>query len=90
MKLSPLSYLAIFLIKVYKVCLSPILGNNCRFNPSCSSYAIEAYRLHGFFKGTWLTTKRILRCHPWGGCGYDPVPLPKMKKKKKEESKKDV
>ena len=49
---------------------------NCRFQPTCSSYAIEALQVHGVFKGTWLAVRRIGRCHPWGGSGYDPVPGP--------------
>ncbi len=74
MKKSPLTYLAIFFIKVYKYTISPIIGNQCRFTPSCSSYALEAYQVHGFIKGSYLMVKRILKCHPWGGRGYDPVP----------------
>ena len=62
------------LVALYRVAISPWLGNNCRFEPSCSAYAMEALRLHGAFRGTLLTTKRIARCHPWGGSGYDPVP----------------
>jgi len=54
--------------------ISPWLGANCRFDPTCSTYAIEALQVHGILKGTWLAVKRIGRCHPWGGSGYDPVP----------------
>ena len=61
-------------IKVYKVTLSPFLGNSCRYQPSCSQYGIEAIQKHGAVKGGWLTTKRVCSCHPWGGHGYDPVP----------------
>ena len=64
----------IFLIKVYQVTLSPFLGGNCRYQPSCSHYGIEAIGKYGPFKGGWLTLKRILSCNPWGGSGYDPVP----------------
>ncbi len=85
MKTSLFAYLAIFFIKVYKVLISPLIGNTCRFVPTCSSYAIEAYMVHGFFKGTYLTIRRILRCHPWGGHGYDPVPEKIDNKKKKKE-----
>lgn len=62
------------LVKLYRVAISPWLGMNCRFQPTCSEYAIEALRRHGVFRGTWLAAKRIGRCHPWGGSGYDPVP----------------
>jgi len=62
------------LIHVYRFLLSPWLGNNCRYTPSCSQYALDAIRLHGAFRGTALAVRRILRCHPWGGSGYDPVP----------------
>lgn len=62
------------LIRLYQVVISPVLGPKCRFTPSCSHYGIEALKKHGVFKGLWLTIKRIGRCHPWGGHGYDPVP----------------
>ena len=62
------------LVALYRVTISPWLGANCRFEPSCSAYAMEALRVHGAFRGTWLTIRRIGRCHPWGGSGYDPVP----------------
>ncbi|WP_205508404.1 membrane protein insertion efficiency factor YidD [Longitalea arenae] len=64
----------IALIKLYQWIISPILGPKCRFTPTCSQYAIEALKKHGIFKGLWLTVKRLSRCHPWGGHGYDPVP----------------
>ncbi len=62
------------LVWLYRKGLSPLLGANCRFEPSCSAYAEEALREYGGFKGGWLTLRRISRCHPWGGSGYDPVP----------------
>ena len=62
------------LVRLYRLVLSPWLGRNCRFQPTCSSYAIEALQVHGALKGSWLAIKRIFRCHPWGGSGYDPVP----------------
>ncbi len=62
------------LVSLYRYLLSPWLGANCRFDPSCSAYAIEALRKHGAFRGSWLTIRRISRCHPWGGSGHDPVP----------------
>ena len=63
-----------FLVRVYQVALSPLLGPNCRYYPTCSQYAIEALETHGTFKGTWLAIKRISRCHPWHEGGFDPVP----------------
>ncbi len=68
------SYPFIFLIKVYQRIISPLLGPKCRFTPTCSNYAVEAFSKYGLFKGFWLSVKRISRCHPWGGHGYDPVP----------------
>ena len=62
------------LIRFYQICISPYLPNSCRYTPTCSQYALEAFRKYGPFKGFWLALKRILRCHPWGGSGYDPVP----------------
>ena len=69
-----LSYPFIFLIKIYQWIISPWLGSKCRYTPTCSQYGIEALKKHGIFKGSWLTIKRISRCHPWGGHGHDPVP----------------
>lgn len=67
-------YIPILLIKFYQGAISPFLPPACRYTPTCSAYALQAYRKHGFFKGTYLTVKRILSCHPWGGSGYDSVP----------------
>lgn len=64
----------IALLRGYQYAISPMLGLNCRFHPSCSDYAIEALQRYGLFKGGWLATKRLLRCHPWHCGGYDPVP----------------
>lgn len=64
----------IVLIRFYQVCISPYKPASCRFTPTCSSYALEAFRKHGPIKGLYLSVRRILRCHPWGGSGYDPVP----------------
>lgn len=61
-------------IRFYQLCISPMLPNACRFTPTCSQYAAEAIMKHGIFRGSWLALRRILRCHPWGGSGYDPVP----------------
>ncbi len=64
----------IYLIKFYQITLSPFLGSNCRFQPTCSQYMIEAINLHGVLKGLNLGFKRISKCHPLGSKGYDPVP----------------
>ncbi|MCB4808226.1 membrane protein insertion efficiency factor YidD [Tamlana sp. 62-3] len=64
----------LFLIKVYQVFISPLTPATCRFQPTCSHYIVKALKKHGLFKGSWLAIKRISRCHPWGGSGYDPVP----------------
>jgi hypothetical protein len=73
MKTNVLVYFAILLIKAYKYLISPILPNSCRFYPSCSEYALDAFNKYGFVKGFWLTLKRIGRCHPFCDGGYDPV-----------------
>lgn len=64
------------LIRLYRYFVSPMLGPNCRFYPSCSCYAEEAIEHHGIVRGSYLTARRILRCHPWHSGGYDPVPPP--------------
>lgn len=66
--------LLIFSIRIYQCCISPMFPPSCRFTPTCSQYAVEAITRHGAVKGLWLTVKRLCRCHPWGGSGYDPVP----------------
>lgn len=71
---NPISTLLILLIKIYKGAISPYLPRACRYTPTCSEYGIEAIKKHGPFKGTFLTLKRVSRCHPWGGHGHDPVP----------------
>jgi uncharacterized protein len=68
-------------VYIYKYAISPITPASCRFTPTCSEYAVEAIKIHGPFVGFWLGSKRILRCHPWGGHGYDPVPPKKVKNK---------
>ncbi len=65
------------LIRGYQLLLSPLLGNNCRYHPTCSAYAREALLAHGPWRGARLALGRISRCHPWGGHGYDPVPAPR-------------
>ncbi|MBP5791085.1 MAG: membrane protein insertion efficiency factor YidD [Kiritimatiellae bacterium] len=67
--------LLILLVKAYQITLSPLFSGCCRFEPSCSNYMIEALERHGALKGGWLGLKRLLRCHPFGLHGYDPVPL---------------
>lgn len=69
-----LARLLILPIRFYQLCISPLLPPVCRFTPTCSAYAIEALRRHGALRGSRLAIRRILRCHPWGGSGYDPVP----------------
>ena len=64
----------ILIIKAYRVTLSPLIGRQCRYLPTCSQYGLEAITKYGPWKGGWLTLKRILSCNPWGGSGYDPVP----------------
>nr|WP_026476759.1 membrane protein insertion efficiency factor YidD [Alkaliphilus transvaalensis] len=71
--MSRLVKFCIFLIRLYQRWISPIKGQTCRFYPTCSQYSIEAYKEFGFFKGTYLTLRRILRCHPFHPGGYDPL-----------------
>lgn len=66
--------LLILPIRFYRGAISPMFPSVCRFTPTCSSYAIEAIERHGAVKGMWLAAKRLSRCHPWGGSGFDPVP----------------
>jgi hypothetical protein len=72
--LSLLRALCIALIRFYQWIVSPLLPKSCRFLPTCSDYAAEALQRHGVLDGAWLTVRRLARCHPWGGSGYDPVP----------------
>jgi len=65
------------LVRLYQLTLAGVLPPSCRFEPSCSHYAMEALRQHGAMRGTVLTVRRLLRCNPWGGMGYDPVPAPR-------------
>lgn len=69
-----IKWVLILPIRFYQLSISPMLPKSCRFEPTCSAYAVEAIRRHGPLKGLWLAVRRILRCHPWGGSGYDPVP----------------
>lgn len=72
--MSPLARVLALPVRGYRLLVSPWLGRNCRFAPSCSEYALEALERHGAVKGGWLAARRICRCHPWGGEGFDPVP----------------
>jgi hypothetical protein len=79
--ISPLQKLLISVIRLYQIAISPMLGPRCRFTPTCSQYAIEAVKSHGVIKGSWIASKRVLKCHPLNDGGYDPVP-PKQPKNK--------
>jgi len=78
--LNPVQHILVLGVRLYRLTLSPaktfVFGESgrCRYTPSCSGYALEAVKLHGAIAGSWLAVKRIGRCHPWGGCGFDPVP----------------
>ncbi len=72
--MSPLAQIAALPVRAYRLIFSPWVGHNCRYQPTCSAYALEALEKHGGIKGSLLTLRRIGRCHPWGSSGYDPVP----------------
>ena len=72
--MTPLAHIVALPIRIYRLVFSPWVGFNCRYQPTCSAYALEALEKHGPIKGVWLAARRIGRCHPWGGDGYDPVP----------------
>ncbi|MEL7465458.1 MAG: membrane protein insertion efficiency factor YidD [Pseudomonadota bacterium] len=72
--MTPLAWVVSLPVKLYRATFSPIVGMNCRYHPTCSAYALEALEKHGAIKGSWLAARRILRCHPFGGSGFDPVP----------------
>jgi len=69
-----MKYVLLGLLKLYRLVVSPLYGNVCRYYPSCSAYALRAVGVHGAVKGSWLAGRRLLRCHPWAAGGYDPVP----------------
>lgn len=69
-----MKHFVIIPVRLYQMLVSPLLPPACRYYPSCSNYMIAAVRKHGALRGTWLGLRRLLRCAPWGGCGYDPVP----------------
>ncbi|MEC7415611.1 MAG: membrane protein insertion efficiency factor YidD [Bacteroidota bacterium] len=64
----------IFLVKIYQSIISPLFPPTCRYKPTCSEYAIQSLKKHGLIKGVYLSIKRVVNCHPWGGSGYDPIP----------------
>jgi putative membrane protein insertion efficiency factor len=73
------SFPIVVLVKIYQWIISPILPQSCRYTPTCSNYMLEALKVHGPLKGTYLGLKRISSCHPWGGSGHDPVPKKKIR-----------
>lgn len=72
--MSPAAWILSLPVRFYRAVFSPWVGHNCRFEPTCSRYALDALEKHGAVRGGWLMIRRILRCNPWGGMGYDPVP----------------
>lgn len=74
-----MKYLLIGIVRIYQAVISPYLPSSCRYQPTCSHYAVEAIRTHGALRGTWLAVTRIARCHPWSKGGHDPVPGQKQK-----------
>ncbi|MDM8167079.1 membrane protein insertion efficiency factor YidD [Roseovarius sp.] len=72
--MSPLAHILSLPVKAYRLVFSPWVGWHCRYQPTCSAYALEALERHGALKGGWLALRRIARCNPWGKCGHDPVP----------------
>jgi uncharacterized protein len=88
--LNPLQHILVLAVRAYRLTISPAQlflfgpGAGCRFTPSCSAYALEAVERRGAIAGSWLTVKRVCRCHPWGGCGHDPVPDSEIRNPKSE------
>lgn len=79
-----LSWILLIPVYIYRGAISPLFPPSCRYTPTCSKYTVDAIKIHGPFKGFYLSAKRILSCNPWGGSGYDPVPEPKKKANKPE------
>ena len=80
MKYKILIYPLIFIIKIYQFIVSPLIGQNCRYLPTCSEYAIESLKSHGLLRGSFFAIRRISKCHPFGGHGFDPIPKRKQNK----------
>lgn len=72
--MSPFAHIVALPVRAYRLILSPWVGHSCRYQPTCSAYALEALETHGAIRGTWLAGRRVFRCHPWGGSGIDNVP----------------
>ena len=85
--MNPFAYTLTVFIKFYRFFVSPLIGSNCRFHPTCSTYSLEAIQVHGVFYGSWLTLGRIMRCNPLGGHGIDPVPPKRSKTNLQSEEK---
>jgi len=82
-------HVLIVLLKLYRLTISPLYGNVCRYHPTCSAYALRAVEVHGAVKGSWLAGRRLLRCHPWAPGGYDPVPgTPEHAEEEREQAAK--
>ena len=90
MKANPLWWLAVGFVLLWRKVVSPVYGQVCRFHPSCSAYSLEALRRFGFVRGCYLTVRRLLRCHPWNGGGYDPVPPAMTWRRRHDGSEPDV
>ncbi len=74
MRYDPVRWLLIGFLRLYRLAISPLYGQVCRYHPSCSAYALDAVTRHGSLRGSWLAARRLMRCHPWADGGYDPVP----------------
>jgi putative membrane protein insertion efficiency factor len=90
MRANPLLWLAVGFVTVWRKLISPAYGQVCRFHPSCSAYSLEALRRFGFVRGSYLTIRRLLRCHPWNPGGYDPVPRVMTWRRRHDEPGPDV
>jgi putative membrane protein insertion efficiency factor len=84
-RLGPMAWVLTGLVRLYQLVISPWLGPSCRFEPSCSAYAVDALRLHGGVRGSWLVVRRLARCQPFCAGGYDPVPEPRRPRRRSSE-----